>query len=39
TIQGYEAMNMIRKGQVRWLAKGDVTEQVRFINVTFGLAA
>jgi len=21
TIQGYEAMHMIRKGQVRWLAK------------------
>ena len=32
-------MNMIRKGQVRWLAKGNVTEQVRFINVTFGLTA
>jgi hypothetical protein len=29
---------MIRKGQVRWLAKGDVAEQVRFINATFGLA-
>jgi transposase-like protein len=39
TIQGYEAMHMIRKGQVRWLAKGNITEQVRFINVTFGLAA
>jgi transposase, IS6 family len=39
TIQGYEAMNMIRKGQVRWLAKCNITEQVRFINVTFGLAA
>jgi hypothetical protein len=39
TIQGYEAMHMIRKGQVRWLPKGDVAEQVRFINVTFGLAA
>jgi hypothetical protein len=38
TIQGYEAMNMIRKGQVRWFAKGNITEQVRFINVTFGLA-
>src|SRR6476620_9064510 len=24
TIQGYEAMNMIRKGQVRWLAKGNI---------------
>jgi hypothetical protein len=32
-------MNMIRKGQVRWLAKGDITEQVRFIKVTLGLTA
>jgi len=24
TIQGYEAVHMIRKGQVRWLHKGDV---------------
>ena len=39
TIQGYEAINMIRKGQVRWLAKGDISEQVRFIERTFGLAA
>jgi len=39
TIQGYEAMHMIRKGQVRWLEKGDVNEQVRFISITFGLAA
>jgi transposase, IS6 family len=39
TIQGYEAIHMIRKGQVRWLAKGDVSEKVRFINATFGLAA
>jgi IS6 family transposase len=39
TIQGYEAMNMIRKGQIRWLAKGDIVEQVRFINQTFGIAA
>ena len=23
TIQGIETMNMIRKGQIRWLAKGD----------------
>src|SRR5262249_20061518 len=36
TIAGYEAMNMIRKGQVRWLAKGDVIGQVRFIERTFG---
>jgi IS6 family transposase len=39
TIQGYETIHMVRKGQLRWLAKGDVAEQVRFINVTFGLAA
>jgi IS6 family transposase len=24
TIQGIEVMNMIRKGQVRWLAKGNI---------------
>ena len=33
-IQGYEAIHMIRKGQVRWLPKGDVVEQVQFINAT-----
>jgi transposase-like protein len=39
TIQGYEAMHMIRKGQVRWLSKDDIAAQVRFIKVTFGVAA
>jgi len=39
TIQGYEAMHMIRKGQVRWLSKGDIAAQVRFIKAVFGLAA
>ena len=39
TIAGYEAMNMIRKGQVRWLAKGDVVGQVRFIENVLGIAA
>jgi transposase-like protein len=39
TIAGYEAMNKIRKGQIRWLAKGDAVEQVRFIHQTFGVAA
>jgi IS6 family transposase len=39
TIQGYEAMNMIRNGQVSWLAKGDIVGQVRFIERVFGLAA
>ncbi len=39
TIAGYEAMNMIRKGQIRWLAKHDTVGQVRFIEQMFGLAA
>ena len=39
TIAGYEAMNMIRKGQVRWLAKGDVVGQVRFIERAFGITS
>ena len=30
---------MIKKGQVRWLAKGDVSSQVRFIHEIFGIAA
>ena len=39
TIPGYEAMHMIRRGQVRWLLKGDVGGQARFINSTLGLKA
>jgi hypothetical protein len=31
-------VQMIRKGQVRWLAKSDVSGQVAFINGLFGLA-
>jgi IS6 family transposase len=38
TIAGYEAMNMIRKGQIRWLEKGDVVGQVSFIEQIFGIA-
>jgi transposase-like protein len=38
-IEGYEAMHMIRKGQVRWLAKGDVVGQRQFIHTLFGMAA
>jgi IS6 family transposase len=37
TIQGYETMHKIRKGQVRWVAKGDIRVQNRFIDRTFGL--
>jgi transposase, IS6 family len=39
TIPGYEAMHMIRKGQVRWLARNDVVGQVRFIERAFGIVA
>jgi len=37
TIAGYEAVHMIRKGQVSWLPKGDVVGLVKFINDTLGL--
>ncbi len=39
TILGYEAMHMIRKGQIRWLKKGDVAGQIDFVNRAFGLPA
>ena len=31
TLQGIEAVNMIRKGRVRWLAKDDALGQAFFI--------
>ena len=39
TIEGYEAMHAIRKGQVRWVAKGDALAQREFIHRIFGIAA
>ena len=39
TIKGYEVMNMIRKGQIQDVEKGDVIGQISFINQIFGLAA
>jgi len=39
TIEGYEAMHAIRKGQVRWVAKGDPIAQRQFIHTIFGIAA
>jgi transposase, IS6 family len=39
TIQGYEAMHMLRKGQIEGMAKGDVLAQNRIINQRFGSAA
>ena len=37
TLQGFEVMHMIRKGRVRWVAKGDVVAQIKFINRIFGV--
>ena len=39
TLQGIETVQMIRKGRVSWLAKGDVVGQALFIGELFGLAA
>ena len=39
TIQGYEAMNMMRKGQVRWVSGTDVRRQIQCIHKLFELAA
>ncbi len=39
TLQGYEVMNMIRKGQVRGVGKGDISGQVTFVARLFGVAA
>jgi transposase-like protein len=39
TLRGYEAMNMIRKGQLQGVAKGDVIDQVEFVCQIFGVAA
>ena len=38
TISGYEAMNMIRKGQIENVKKGDILEQINFINSLFEIA-
>ena len=39
TIQGYEAMHMIRKGQIVGADKGNIQAQNQFVAVLFGLAA
>ena len=39
TLQGIEAVAMIRKGRVRWLAQGDPVGQAHFIAELFGIAA
>ena len=39
TIQGSEAMHMIRKGQARWVSGSDGRRQIQFINKLFGVVA
>jgi hypothetical protein len=39
TLQGIEAINMIRKGTIRCVAKGDPAGQARFVGNLFGIAA
>lgn len=38
TLQGIEAMNMIRKGQVNGIDQGDSVSQAKFIEEIFGIA-
>ena len=37
TIQGYETMHMIRKGQIEGVDKGNIKAQNQFITELFGL--
>ena len=39
TLAGYEAMAMIRKGQVRNIGGGDMRAQATFVAGLFGIAA
>ena len=39
TLEGIEAVNMIRKGQVKRLAGNDVQGQAKFVASLFGIAA
>jgi transposase-like protein len=37
TLRGIEAMAMVRKGRVRWVAKDDTSGQAKFIDKLFGI--
>jgi transposase-like protein len=39
TIKGYEVMQMLRKGQVLEVPKGDVLAQLNFMAQVFGVVA
>ncbi len=38
TLRGIEIMHALRKGQARWMAKGNVVGQAQLIHHVFGLA-
>jgi IS6 family transposase len=39
TLPGFEVMNMIRKGQMHGVGKGNILNQVMFIASLFGIAS
>jgi transposase-like protein len=39
TLQGYEIMNMLRKGQVQGVEKGEVRGQMALVARLFGVVA
>jgi IS6 family transposase len=39
TLQGYEIMNAMRKGQMQGVEKGDVGGQIALVNKLFGVGA
>jgi transposase-like protein len=39
TLSGIEVMNMMRKGQVKEVERGDVTAQTAFVCQIFGVVA
>lgn len=39
TLEGIEAVNMIRKGQVKRLDRNDAMGQAKFVESLFGIAA
>jgi transposase-like protein len=39
TIRDYEAMHMVRKGQIEGVGKGDIQGQVRFVSNLFTVVA
>jgi transposase, IS6 family len=39
TLQGFEMMNMMRKGQLQGIEKGDVRGQVALVAKLFGAVA